>query len=601
MDRGEIKLARRYEEIEEEVLKTESNMKSFARMLRELLAMKHNAAKVIVAVVITAIAGTLYPLSLGLSVNGVISGNYFAFEVYAVLFLLLFVLTFFSNRVRTVESTRLAQAEVRNLRDSAFENIQKVPISFFSKVKTGYLISRITNDGENLSDFLTFQLPQVVSGISTVVLSIVIMVFLNTELTLYALLVIPILVGFTFMLQGRVRRNYLATRKTIAAITGSMSENIGAFRAIKAYSAEGSTEQNFSVLNQNNYKSNMKAAFLSSFYGSAVNIIEAVGIVIVILAGSLELSSGAITVGILVAFILYVQQFFDPVVQLSQLYTSYQSAMVGVGRIYAIIDSEEERANQSSELPATFSDRIEFRDVSFMYDSEYALKGINAIIGKGDHIGIVGHTGAGKTTFSNLLMGFYPPTSGTLTIDGNDLREINLIRYRSMIAPVLQDIFIFRGTVFYNIKFSSPNISKNEVVRLSREFGLDSIFNFLADGLETQVGELGSNLSEGQKQAISLMRAYVRNPQILVMDEPTSQIDPVSEKAILESLIKFAKDKTLILITHRFSMIHAVDRITVIHEGEIAEEGEFSDLASSGGVFSSLYRVYNGEEENGAA
>ena len=227
------------------------------------------------------------------------------------------------------------------------------------------------------------------------------MVFLNMELTLYALLVIPILVGFTFMLQGRVRRNYLATRKTIAAITGSMSEDIGAFRAIKAYSAESSTEGNFSVLNQNNYKSNMKAAFLSSLYGSVINLIEAIGIVVVILAGSIELASGAITVGILVAFVLYVQQFFDPVVQLSQLYTSYQSAMVGVGRIYAIIDSEEERANQSSELPTTFSDRIEFRDVSFAYDSEYVLKNINVTIDKGEHIGMVGHTGAGKNVSTN--------------------------------------------------------------------------------------------------------------------------------------------------------------------------------------------------------
>ncbi len=583
-----------YDETEDDFLVRMKNSKAFRRLITEMLSMRRVSLKVFLSVVITAIAGTLYPLTLGFSINGIIQRNYSSFEFFAGIFLVLFLITFASNRIRTVESTRLAQSEIKSLRERAFGNLQRVPVSFFGKVKTGYLISRITNDAENLSEFLTFLLPAVISGISTVILSISIMFFLDWTLALYALIVIPVLVGFTFILQPRVMRNYLATRKTIAAITGSMSENIGAFRATKAYGVENYTEKRFSSLNTNNYKANMKAAFLSSIYGSAIRMIEAAGIAIVILAGALELSAGLISVGILVAFILYVQNFFEPVTQLSQLYTSYQSAMVGIARIYAIIDSDDEIYNLKTQSPDHFKNSIQFRDVSFKYDTDYALKNINITIAKGEKIGIVGHTGAGKTTFSNLLLGFYEPTEGDIIVDGDNLRELNLVRYRNLIAPVLQDIFIFRGSVYENIQFSKPEISKDETSRLAKEYGLDAIFDSLPEGIDTQVGELGSNLSEGQKQAVSLMRAYVRNPEILLMDEPTSQIDPFSEAVIMKSLRLYVRDKTLVLITHRFSLISLVDRITVIHGGEIVEEGAFEELSASDGIFNSLYRIYSG-------
>lgn len=589
-------MAKTYEETEEEYLKTEKNSKAFLRLIREIFRDRGTTAKVVISVIITALAGTFYPLALGLSIDGILSRNEFYFVFFALIFLFLFFVVFLSNRLRTVQTTKLAQQKVKDLRDRAFLSLQEAHINFFSKVKTGYLISRITNDAENLSEFLTFQLPQVVSGIVTVVFSVVIMSILNFSLTLYALLIIPVLLLFTFSLQGRVMRNYLATRKTIAAITGSMSETINAFRAIKAYSAEESFEASFSKLNKNNFSANMKAAKLSSLFGSVVRIIEAFGIVFVIYEGARELTAGLISIGILVSFILYVQEFFDPVTQLSQLYTSYQSAMVGVSRIYSIIDVEGEALDGNKGNQPSFRDSIEFKNVSFSYGSALALKNVNIKISRGDRIGIVGHTGAGKTTFSNLLLGFYSPSEGEILLDGQNLKKYDPASYRHIIAPVLQDMFLFRGTVIENISFSNPLLTRDEIISMAREFGLIEIFEGLPYGFDTDVGELGSNLSDGQKQAVSLMRAFVRRPEILLMDEPTSQVDPFTESIIIEALKRYVADRTLVLITHRFSMISLVDRIIVIDNGNVVQEGSFESLNVKGTEFYNLYQTYSGIE-----
>ena len=586
-----IELPQDYDDQEEELIRTGKSLPSFSRLLRDMFRMRRESTEVIIAVMITAVAGTLYPLSLGYAINSIIRRDYNGLYLFASGFFLLYVVQFFSNRLRTVSSTKLAQSTIKSLRDRSFQNLQHVPVSFYSRVKTGYLISRITNDAETLSEFLTFQLPQVISGITTVLVSISIMFYKDFSLTLYALIVIPVLAGFTLSLQGKVRLNYLKTRKTIAAITGNLSENINAVRTIKAFNAEPRIFGNFNELNAKNFESNMKASKLSSLYGTMIRIIESFGIAIVIIAGSLQLQNGVTTVGILVAFVIYVQEFFDPVVQLSQLYNSYQSAMVGVSRIYGIIDSPIETVPGGTGRKKEFRDSIELSDVSFSYGTDQALNGIGIRIARGEKVGIVGHTGAGKTTLSNLILKFYSPTDGSVTLDGVNMDEINTEDYRKLIAPVLQEPFMFRGTAYENIRFANSIVSRETVDDMARKFGLAEIFASLPDGLNTNVGEMGRNLSEGQRQAISILRAFIRNPEILILDEPTSQIDPDSEKLIIESLREYLKDKTLILITHRFSMISLVSRIVVLQEGGLVEDGTFRELIDRRGIFSELYRI----------
>ncbi len=580
-----------YEEAEDELLKSAKSSKSFRRLLGEMLSNRKDAALVIGSVLTTAIAGMLYPLSLGEAINNVLSGNIEGLFFFTGIFLLIYLVQFVANRTRTISSTRLAQSQVKSLRDRAFKSIQSVPVSFFSTVKTGYLISRISNDAESLSDFLTFQLPQVVGGIVTVIFSIAVMIYLDPFLTPYALITIPILVAFTFLIQKRVWRNYLRTRRTIAAITGNLSENINAIRAIKSFAAEEVTATQFDSLNSDNYNANMKASLLSSFYGATLRVIEALGIAIVIIAGGYQLVAGAISVGILVSFILYVQEFFDPVTQLSQLYNSYQSSIVGVNRIYGIIDSEKEPVNPGSIRPNTVQQGITLSEVSFSYGGDYVLRDVNLTVNRGERIGIVGETGAGKTTLCNLILKFYKPTEGSIKLDGIDLQEVDTSGYRNLVSPVLQDLFLFRGTVLDNIAYSQPGITRERTTELAEQFGLKEIFDTLPEGLDSEVGEGGKNLSEGQKQAVSVLRAMVRDSQVIVMDEPTSQIDVVSEKQIMTALLRFLEGRTLILITHRLSMISLAKRLIVLDHGKIVETGSVDELKSNGGKFSELYRM----------
>ena len=590
--------AKTYEEVEDELIKGGKGFASFKRMIGEMLSQRRESAKLGISIIVTAVMGTIYPLSIGLAIDAIlIQKNAILLAVYASLFFAVYVVQFFSNRVRTISSTYLAQYTIKSLRDKAFKTLQKVPVSFYSKVKTGYLISRISNDGESLSEFLTFQVPQVVSGITTVIISASIMLILSPRLALYSFIVIPLLVGFTFSLQPRVKRNYLRTRKTIAAITGNLSENINAIRAIKSFNVEGRVEGNFDKLNTANYSANMKASRLASSYGSVVRIIEAVGIAIVLIEGGIMALGGLITVGILVSFVFYVQEFFDPVVQLSQTYNSYQSAMVGLVRIYGIIDSEKDKDPVDSVKVEDFKDKIEIKDVTFSYGGENALESVSFSIRKGEKVGIVGHTGAGKTTISNLIMKYYHPTRGVILIDGRNLDEISTGSYRKLIAPVLQDPFMFRGTVLENIQFANPSATREDIEKAIEQFGLHALFQRMPDGVDSEIGEMGRNLSEGQRQAISLLRAFILDPEILILDEPTSQIDPASEKIIMVALEKFLQGKTLVLITHRFSLIRLVDEVIVLDHGKLVEQGKVDDLMAEDGKFAQLYKYQKADND----
>ncbi len=590
-----------YENAEERVIRTLKGRKALFRMIRDIGRNRKSLAILVISVMTTAIAGTFIPLTIGEAVNSISSGSLEGVILFAGAFIGLAIIQFISNRFRAISSTDVSQRTVKGMRDEAFKSIHRVPVSFFSVVKSGFLISRITNDGETIGDFLTFQIPQVVSGFTTVILSIAIMLYLDFNLTLYALIVLPFLSIFTISLQGKVRENYLKTRKTIAAITGNLAENISSIRSIKAFNVERYVEERFDNLNNENLRANIKASRLSSFYGAVVRVIEFLGIAIVIYAGSIQLQAGLISIGILVAFIFYVQEFFDPVIQLSQLYNAYQSSIVGAGRIYGIIDSEKEEVPEGSKDKDDFTTGLAMKNVDFSYGTGDTLKEINLEIRKGDKIGIVGHTGAGKTTLSNLILKLYLPKDGEIDLDLLNTKLIRTRSYRDIIVPVLQEPFLFRGSIYENVRIAKKDASDEEIREKAEQFGLSRIFSRLPDGMDTDVGELGRNLSEGQKQAIAILRALIREPDIIIMDEPTSNIDPFSERDIFLSLGKFAKDRTLILITHRFSMISLVDRIAVVDGGRIVENGNFSELMEKKGMFYNMYNILYGKNDTGAA
>ncbi len=578
-----------YDAVEDQFLKPEKGRRTMLRMVKDIFYWRRESAVFTTAVVITAIAGVLYPLALGLAVNSILSRNVGSLTFYSVLFFILYFIQFFSNRMMSLSSTKVSQGVIKRMRDTAFQNLQKVPLEFFSKVKAGYLISRIENDSESISDFLTYQLPQVISGVTTIVIAAGIMFYLDTPLALYSLLVMPILGLFTLVIQTKVRANYLRTRRAIAAITGNLAETIAAIRTVKAFNAESQIEDKFKSLNSENFDANMKATRLSSSYSSAIRVIEALGIVLVIYEGSIALLNGQISLGILVSFIAYVQQFFNPIVQLSQLYNTYQNSMVGASRIYSIIDSSPENDNGNVDIQR-FTSSIVGKGMRVTYDGSMALDRVTVEIDKGECVAIVGRTGAGKTTLTNVILKFKYPDEGDIAIDLRTLNTLDTSAYRKLIVPVLQEPFLFNGSIFDNIEYSRKGITKEEVQSLINNYGMNEIFRTLPKGLDSPVGEMGRNLSEGQRQAVSILRAFVRNPDIIIMDEATAQIDSKSEKNIITAMRNYAKNGTLILISHRFSLITLSDRIIVLEKGNIVQEGTLDVLANQEGVFKDLYK-----------
>ena len=568
------------------------SMSLMKRMLSDLLKNRRESAKVIASVLAISAVGMTAPLVLGLAVNAITSGIPEMLLLFALIYAVLYIINYVARKIQMRDVMVLAQWYIKELRDNAFRKLQSVPISFFTEIKTGRIISRLTNDAEALSDFLTFQVSQVVSGITTVVASIAIMGILDPSLTLYAIAVIPVLFIFSFSIQGKVRQRYLNTRRAIASLTGTVAEDIGGIRAIKGFATEGRMTGRFSGLNDANLHANLSASKLASMFGSIVRIIEASGIALVIYIGAGQAISGVITIGLLVSFLSYVQGFFDPVIQLSQFYNSYQSATIGLGRLYQIIDYEEERDAGTHE-PEGIAQGITFDNVSMKFGNSYALKNVTFSIGAGEKVAVVGHTGAGKTTLANLILKFFHPSAGRISLDGVDLEDIRTAKYRDITSVVLQEPLLFKDTILGNVRYSNPGSTDDHIKEIFTGFGLDDIFSNLPDGLDTEIGERGNGLSEGQKQAISIVRAIIRDPKLIIMDEATSQLDLYTERKIQDALARFLKNRTVIIIAHRLSTISFADKIVVLDHGKIAEEGEFNELISHRGLFFKLYETQN--------
>lgn len=578
-----------YDATEDRYLRPQRAIKTMLRMARDVLSFRREASIFAISVMVTAVTGVLYPLALGFAINEILRKNTVLLLLYSFSFFMIYLVHFFSSRFMTISSTSVAQGVIKKMRDSSFEKLQKVPLDFYSKVRTGYLISRISNDSESISDFLTYQLPQVISGVITIAISAGIMFYLDLRLAAFSLAVLPVLGLFTFSLQGRVRKNYLRTRRTIAAITGNLAETIAAIRTVKAFNAENEAARRFHFLNMDNFRANLTASRLSSSYSSVIRVIEALGIILVIYEGSISLISGEITLGILVTFVTYIQQFFNPVVQLSQLYNTYQNSLVGASRIYAIIDSNPEN-DTGRENIEHFTHSISAKNLHVSYDGSVALQDATVEVRKGERIAVVGRTGAGKTTLTNVILKFKTPDYGEIRVDLKELRDLDTKKYRGIIAPVLQEPFLFNGTIFENIKYANEGITIEEVERIIVQYGMGYIFSSLPNGLYSQVGEMGRNMSEGQRQAVSILRAFVRNPEIIIMDEATAQIDPQSEREIMNAMKMYSENRTLILISHRFSLITLADRVIVLDKGKVVQEGTLEELSKQPGVFSELYR-----------
>jgi ABC-type multidrug transport system fused ATPase/permease subunit len=457
-------------------------------------------------------------------------------------------------------------------------------------------MSYITNDVDALADFVTFQLPQVLAGLATVILVFPVMFFFNSGLTLVSLIVIPPLVILTLAFQGKIQESFVETRKKIAVVTAKLQEGISGVRVTQSFVEEDRASENFDSANVENLRANLRANRLTSLFNALVQLIEACGIAFVIWYGSREIISGVLSVGVLVAFLFYLNSFFNPIIQLTTFYNSYQSAVTGFDRVLQVLDTPIEVSEPKISkriLSAESQGKIEFQDVSFGYDQSLpVLKNVSLKIDSNEVIAIVGPTGAGKSSLVSLILRFYDPQNGSVLVDGVDVREMKFKEFRGKISIVPQDPFLFQATILDNIRYGRQDAADDEVIEVGKKVGLDEVVKKFPEGYHTMINEAATNLSMGQKQMICFSRALLRNPKILILDEATSGVDPVAEVQLQKALTLLLENRTAIIIAHRLSTVRLADRIIVLQGGRIVEEGRFDQLLERReGIFANMYAM----------
>jgi len=489
----------------------------------------------------------------------------------------------------------VGQRALQDLRVKLFEHLQSLSIGFYSRNRAGVIISRLTNDVEALDQLVSDGLATLFQSGLTLIGVVVILLVMDVHLALLTFIALPLLAAGGLAFRIASADAYRRTREKIAAITGYLQETLSGIRVVRAFGQEPRHVARFGELNLENRAANMTTVKLNAAYFPAVELLSAVFTVEILLIGGFEILNGHASTGVVFAFIAALNNFFDPIQQLSQLYTTYQSGMAALDKIFALIDEQPELSDAPGAISLSrLRGELRFEDVSLRYgaaeDGAWALRGIDLTIPAGQTVALVGATGAGKSTFAKLVSRFYDPTEGRVLIDGHDLRAVSAHSLRSQMGIVPQEGFLFSGTVRENISFGRPKASGTEIASAARAVGADSFIVALEHGYDSQVGERGIQLSAGQRQLIAFARALVANPRILVLDEATSNVDVHTESLIEEGLRRLVAGRTAIVIAHRLSTIRHAGRIVVLGDGKIVEQGTHEELLDAGGHYWRLYR-----------
>jgi len=514
--------------------------------------------------------------------------------IVGAMYLLFIFVNFILILVRTIFFAKLGQKMIYRIRSDLFTKLQYLSFDYFTDTESGRTISKLTNDVDALGELLTTGIIDIFADFISLVWILVLMFILDINMTLLAITVIPLLIMIAFFFQKRVRSAYRRTRVAIAQVTSNLQETISGVKVTKALSREERNIQNFKNLNKENYSANVQAAGVSSLFMPIIQLIAALGSTIVIIFGGYSvISLGTLTYGKLYAFLEYSNRFFMPVISLFTFYTIIQSGFASAERIFEILDEDPSVKNSAKPFfPKKIKGLIELESVHFRYQPKVpVLKNINLTIEPGKSIALVGQTGAGKTTITKLLSRYYDVTEGVLSIDGINIKEIDLETLRRNIAVVPQDVYLFSGSVKDNLKFGKKDATDDEIYDVCLMLGLHDYILKLPEGYDTDVKEGGSRLSLGQRQLISLARAVIANPSILILDECSSSVDPITESLIQKGINLMLRERTSIIIAHRLSTIKTASQIVVIDDGEIVEIGSHKELLKKKGKYRDLYQT----------
>ncbi|HKC20946.1 MAG TPA: ABC transporter ATP-binding protein [Gaiellaceae bacterium] len=478
-----------------------------------------------------------------------------------------------------------------DLRNKLFDHLQQLSLGFYERNRAGVIISRLTNDVEALDQLVTDGVTSLVQNTLTLVGTAILLFILDWKLALATLAVIPLMAVATVIFRVRSTRAYRAVRERLGLVTATLAEDIAGMRMVQAFTREQQNIENFRGVADRYRESNMQTVVLNGWYFPFVDLLSSIALAVVLGYGGHLYFQGAVTLGTLFAFMLYVQNFFDPVQQLSQLYNTFLSATAALDKIMDVLEEEPTVLDDAdaNELPQAHG-HVRFENVRFSYvTGPEVLHGLDLDVPPGTTVALVGHTGAGKSTIAKLLARFYDPTAGRITIDGYDLREVTQDSLRHQLGIVPQEGFLFAGTVTENIAFGRPDAKPDEVVRAAQAVGAHDFIMRLEDGYETHLQERGGRLSLGQRQLIALARALLADPRILILDEATSSVDIGTERRIEQALRLLLAGRTAFIIAHRLSTIRDADLIVVLEHGLIVEQGSHDELMERRGLYTSLY------------
>jgi len=519
-------------------------------------------------------------------------GNWEGLLRIGVLLALSFIALFVVSSIQSYTLSWVGQKVLATLREDLFRHLQQLPLGFHDKRIVGVTVSRVINDVAEINELLSQGVITLLGDAVVLVGIIFIMLSMSPKLALLTFTVLPLMVIATWIFSRQARTAFRATRSKVAAVVGDLAEDINGMRAIQAFTREKATQDRFEQVNRENRNAYINAMNLSFVFLPTIEFLGMLATVIVLWFGGHLVLNETVTLGVMVAFLTYVSRFFQPIQELSRIYTTFQSAMAGGEQVVKLLDTPVEIEDKPGAAAlADIKGLIEFRNVSFKYREELpeVLHGIDLTIPPGKTAALVGPTGAGKTTIASLIARFYDVSGGAITIDGQDIRDVTLLSLRQQVRVISQDPFLFSRSIAENIKYGKPDASDKEMFEAARLANAHEFISKLPEGYQTKVLEGGVNLSQGQRQLISIARALLTDPRILILDESTANIDSVTEGMLQQAIARLLAGRTAIVIAHRLSTVRMADRIFVIDGGRIVEHGSHTDLLQNKGLYAQLY------------